>query len=97
MWHVETFNSRGKPGEMEALLRRTLTYWRSKGFNARVFVTQYSLGPAEFWLCTEMESFGDLDRWPEMATGDDEGRTIMGELLSMAEGFKASIVKELEV
>lgn len=97
MWHVETFNSRGAPGEMEQLLRRTLRYWRSKGFNARVFVTQYSLGPAEFWLCTEMESFADLDEWPERATGDEEGRRIMGELLGMAQGLKASVVRELEV
>jgi hypothetical protein len=96
MWHVETFNSRGKPGEMEAILQRTLRYWRSRGFNVKVFVTQYSLGPAEFWLCTEMESFGALDRWPEMATGEEEGRQLMGELLGMAQGFRASVIKELE-
>lgn len=97
MWHVETFSSRGAPGEMEAVLKRTLNYWRSKGFNVRVFVTQYSLGPAEFWLCTEMERFADLDRWPEMATGDEEGKQIMTDLLQMAHGLKASVVKELEV
>jgi len=40
MWHVETFNSRGRPGEMETVLRRALIYWRSRGFTVRVYVTQ---------------------------------------------------------
>jgi hypothetical protein len=97
MWHVETFNSRGAPGEMEAVLQRALRHWRSRGFNVKVFITQYSLGPAEFWLCTELDRFADLDRWPEMATGQEEGRAIMGDLLGLAQGLKASIVKELEV
>lgn len=97
MWHIETFNSRGAPGEMEAVLQRALRCWRDRGFNVKVFVTQYSLGPAEFWLCTELESFADLDRWPEMATGDDEGREVMRDLLATAQGLKASIVKEFEV
>lgn len=82
---------------MERLLRRTLVYWRGRGFNARAFVTQYSLGPAEFWLCTEMKNFADLDRWPEMATGDEEGRAIMQDLLTMARDFRASVVKEIDV
>ena len=97
MWHIETFNSRGNPGEMEAILSRALTYWRSKGFNVKVFVTQYSLGPAQFWLFTKLDSFADLDRWPALATGDDEGREIMEQLLRTAQGLTASIVQELEV
>ena len=96
MWHVETFNSRGNPGEMEAILKRALAYWRSRGFNAKAYVTQYSLGPAEFWLCTELHSFADLDRWPEMAAGEPEGREILEQLLRTAQGLKASIVKDLE-
>lgn len=96
MWHIETFNSRGKPGEMEAILRRALAYWRSRGFKVKVYVTQYSLGPAEFWLFTELESFGDLDKWPEMAAGEAEGREILEQLLSTATGLTASIVKDLE-
>lgn len=97
MWHVETFNSRGKPGEMEAILKRALSHWRSRGFNVKVFVTQYSLGPAEFWLCTELETFGDFEKWPEMATGEQEGQEIMAHLLGMAQGLTASVVRELEI
>jgi hypothetical protein len=97
VWHVETFNSRGNPGEMEALLRRALPYWRSKGFAVRVFVRQYSLGPAEFWLLTKLDSYGDFDRWPAMALGDPEGQEIMTELLRLAESMTASVVKELDV
>jgi hypothetical protein len=96
VWHVETFNSRGGPGEMEALLRRALAYWRSKGFTVKAFTRQYSLGSAEFWLFTELDSYGDFERWPAMATGDEEGREIMHELLRLAEGMSASVIKEIE-
>ncbi len=96
MWHVETFNSRGQPGEMEAVLRRALGYWRSRGFTARVYVTQYSLGAAQFWLLTQFDRFGDLERWPAMATGEPEGEEIMHDLLSLAEGMTASVVAELD-
>lgn len=96
MWHVETFNSRGRPGEMEAVLRRALTYWRNRGFTVRVYVTQYSLGPAQFWLLTKLDRFGDFEKWPAMATGEPEGEAIMQELLSVAEDMTASVVSELE-
>jgi hypothetical protein len=96
MWHVETFNSRGRPGEMEAVLRRALGYWRSRGFTVRVYVTQYSLGAAQFWLLTRLDRFGDFESWPAMATGEKEGQAIMHELLSLADGMTASVVAELE-
>ncbi len=96
MWHVETFESRGNPGEMEQVLQRALRYWRSKGFSVKVFLTQYSLGPAQFWLCTELETFGDFDRWPAMATGDAEGQEIMAQLMRLGRDFKASVIKELD-
>lgn len=96
MWHVETFNSRGAPGQMEDLLRRALVYWRARGFTVRVFVTQYSLGQRQFWLLTQLDRFGDLERWPAMATGDAEGTALMNELLSLADGMTASVVAELE-
>jgi hypothetical protein len=96
MWHVETFNSRGQPGEMEAVLRRALLYWRSRGFTVRVYVTQYSLGSAQFWLLTELDRFGDLERWPAMATGEPEGQAIMHDLLSLAADMTASVVAELD-
>lgn len=96
MWHVETFNSRGRPGEMETVLRRALNYWRSRGFTVRVYVTQYSLGHAQFWLLTKLDRFGDFEQWPAMATGEPEGSAIMQDLLSLAEGMTASVVAELE-
>lgn len=97
MWHVETFDTKVPPSEMEAHLRRALKYWRSRGFNVRVFVTQYALGPAMYWLCTELKDFGDFNKWPEMALGDDEGREIMDQLTRMQLGVRASLVRELEV
>lgn len=96
MWHVETFNSTAPPGEMEAHLKRMLPYWRSRGFNVKVFVTQYSLGPAMFWLCTELNEWDDFSKWPEMATGDEEGQRLMDQLMRMQSSLQASVVKDLE-
>jgi hypothetical protein len=96
VWHVETFNSRGQPGEMEAVLRRALVYWRSRGFTVRVYVTQYSLGTAQFRLLTEFERFGDLERWPAMATSEPEWQALLHDLLSLASDMTASVVAELD-
>ncbi len=94
MWHVETFDSRGPPGEMEALLReRLLPYFRQRGFNVRAFSTQASLGPRQFWLMTEMERFGDIDDWA--ARAGEEGAAIITDLLTLAVGIKASVIAEL--
>jgi len=94
MWHVETFDSRGEPGEMEALLRdRLLPYFRERGFNVRAFATQASLGERQFCLATEIERLGDIDGWPARAGA--EGAAIIAELLRMAVGIKASVVAEL--
>jgi hypothetical protein len=96
MWHVETFNSRGQPGEMEALLRRALPYWRSRGFHVKVFISQFALGPAQFWLLTQLDSFDAFERWPAMATSETEGQTLMDEFLQLADCTTASLVSELD-
>ena len=94
MWHVEAFDSRGAPGEMEALLRdRLLPYFRGQGFNVRAFATQASLGPRQFWLATEIERFGEIDDWP--ARGGNEGMAIIADLLALAVGIRASVIAEL--
>jgi len=54
------------------------------------------LGAAQFWLLTQFDRFGDLERWPAMATGEPEGEEIMHDLLSLAEGMTASVVAELD-
>jgi hypothetical protein len=94
MWHVEAFDSRGAPGEMEALLRdRLLPYFRDRGFNVRAFATQASLGERQFWLATEIDGFADIDGWPSRA-GED-GAAIIADLLRLAAGIRASVVAEL--
>jgi hypothetical protein len=82
---------------MQDVLRRALVYWRSRGFTVRVYETQYSLGVRQFWLCTRLDGFGDLERWPAMATGEPEGQAIMADLLGLADGMTASVVAELAV
>jgi len=97
MWHVETFNSRVEPGVLEDFFTtELLPYWRSRGFNVKVFVTQYSLGPAQFWLLTELESMASFDRWPELATGEVRGRELMNRVGQMMEDVRGNVVRDLE-
>lgn len=97
MWHVETFDSKVEPGVLEDFFRNELLpYWRSRGFNVRVFVTQFSLGHAQMWLLTEMESMGSIDEWPALAAGEPRGRELMSKLGSMMTNIHASVVRDLE-
>src|SRR3954447_6460249 len=94
MWHVETFDSRGAPGEMEALLEQRLLPWfRSRGFTVHAFATQASLGERQYWLTTEMANFADIDTWPER--GGPEGAAIIADLLRLAVGIHASVIAEI--
>jgi hypothetical protein len=94
MWHVETFDSRGAPGEMDALLEQRLLPWfRSRGFTVHAFVTQASLGERQYWLATEMASFADIDTWPER--GGTEGAAIIFDLLQLAVGIRACVISEI--
>jgi hypothetical protein len=97
MYHVETMTPKGKQAELEAFFRdQALPYWRSRGFEVRVYATQASLGAGPVWLFTGMDSFGDLDRWPEMATGEPEGQRLMAQLLDMVTGLQASVIRDIE-
>lgn len=97
LWHVETFDSKGPPGVLEAFLKdECLPYWRSRGFNVKVFVTQFSLGRAQLWLMTELESMGSFDGWAPMAAGEPRGRELMDRLVGMTTNVEASVVRDLE-
>ena len=98
MWHVETFDSKVETGVLEAFFRdELLPYWRSRGFNVKVFLTQYSLGPAQFWLLTELENMGSFDKWHELAEGESLGRELLGKVMSMTTNIRASVVRDLEM
>lgn len=98
MWHIETFDSKVEPGVLESLLaEELLPYWRSRGFNVKVFVTQYSLGPAQFWLLTELEGMGSFDKWPELAEGEPRGQELMNRVVGMMANVRASVVRDLEL
>src|SRR5258707_1256086 len=66
------------------------------GLPARRCVARLPNMSAQFWLLTQFDRFGDLERWPAMATGEPEGEEIMHDLLSLAEGMTASVVAELD-
>ena len=96
-WHVESFDSAVEPGVLEAFFKdEVLPYWRSRGFNVKVFVTQYALGPAQMWLLTEIDNMASFERWPEMAEGEPRGKELMDRLVSMMRNVRASVVKDLE-
>lgn len=97
VWHVETFDSKVEPGVLEAFFKdELLPYWRSRGFNVKVFVTQYSLGPAQLWLLTELDNLGSFDKWPEMAEGEQRGRELMNRVVNMMTNVRGSVVRDLE-
>ena len=98
MWHVETFASKVAASVLAAFLKdELLPYMRTRGFNVKVFATQYALGPAQFWLLTELENMGSFDHWPEMAEGEPRGRELMDKITSMVTDVKASVVRDLEM
>ena len=97
MYHIETMKSKGDQAELESFLRdEALPYWRSRGFEVKVYITQNSLGDGPVWLFTGLDSFGDMDRWPAKATGEPEGQRIMAKLISMVGDLQASVVRDVE-
>ncbi len=98
MLHVEQFNSNVHPEKMAKFFQeKALPYWRKNGHNVRFYMTQYALGTAQFWLITEVDEIDDFEKWPERSLGDEEGRKIMEELMSMQESYpKASLIKNIE-
>jgi hypothetical protein len=95
MIHLEGFNSRGKPGEMEELLGRLIPYWRTRGFEVHVYARQYSFGNKEFYLSTWIDSMGDIDGWEKIAQGEEQGQKLMAEMVALATDFEAIVIGEL--
>ncbi|MBK8021167.1 MAG: hypothetical protein IPK19_06960 [Chloroflexi bacterium] len=97
MYHIETIKPKVELSLLESFLRdEALPYWRSRGFEVRVYVTQHSLGHGPLWLFTGMEAMGDIDGWAQKAMGEAEGERIMAKFMSMIESVQASIVKDIE-
>ena len=97
MYHVERMTPRGNQADLEVFFReKLLPYWRSRGFEFKVYATQYSLGDGPIWLLTSMNSFGDLDKWPQIATGEPEGERLMAQLLDMVTDLSASVIRDIE-
>jgi hypothetical protein len=96
MYHIEIMKPKGDQAELEVFLRdEALPYWRSRGFEVKVYVTQNSLGHCPIWLFTGLDSFGDIDGWPAKATGELEGQSIMAKLISMVSDLQASVVRDV--
>ena len=98
MWHVETFAPRVESSVLATFFKdELLPYMRSRGFNVKVFITQFALGPEQFWLLTELDSMASFDKWPQMAEGEPRGHELMDRLASMVTNVRASVVRDLEM
>jgi hypothetical protein len=94
MWHVEGFDARDDPAELERFLAdEFLPFFRTAGFEVRAFATRASLGPRQFWLATGMASFGSIDTWAKQA--GPEGAQLIATLLSRVERMQAAVVEEI--
>ncbi len=97
MQHIETFDCKINSAEFEEFIKnKLLPYWRSRGFQVKVFRAEASLGPAQYALVTAMENFASIDSWPEKATGDRQGQDLMAEYLSYVQNLRASVLKDIE-
>lgn len=94
MWHIEGFDAKGNADELATWLRAEfLPYFRAQGFTVRLFMTAASLGPRQFWLATEMESFADIDGWA--ARAGERGAELIAYLLARVDRMQGGVVTEL--
>jgi hypothetical protein len=75
---------------------KLLPYWRSRGFEVKVYRAEASLGPVQYTLVTAMENFASIDSWPEKATGDQQGQELMAQYLSYVQNLHAAVLKDIE-
>jgi len=98
MYHIETLKPKGSQAELEAFFRdEALPYWRSRGFEVKVYATHHGLGYGPIWFFTGMDAMGDMDGWDKKALGEAEGQRIMAKLHELAEVVQASIVRDIEL
>ena len=94
LYHLETFNSVVGEKDFESLfLEGCFPYWRQRGFHVKLF--RVLSQPDSYMLMTEMKSIGSIDSWPEMATGEAKGKTLMQKVVSSMDYPRGSIVRDI--
>ena len=97
MYHVEKlWPTRGEVELIEFLKEKCLPYWRSLGFEVKVFSRVAGLGDAPVLLLTGLERLGDIDDWPVRAAGTQEGAQLLAELDELVDHLQASVIKDVE-
>ncbi len=97
MYHIEKlWPARSEVALVEFLREKCLPYWRSQGFEVRVFSRVAGLGDAPVLLFTGLEQLADIDEWPERAAGTQEGAQLLSELDELVDHLQASVIKDIE-
>jgi hypothetical protein len=97
MYHIEVLKPKGDINELVAFFRDVaLPYWRSRGFEVKVYVREHGLGYGPVWFFTGIDAFGDIDGWAEKALGEEEGRRIMDKLHTLSEVDQGNIITDIE-
>jgi len=97
MYHIEKLWPAGSEAELLAFLKeKCLPYWRSQGFEVKVFSRVAGLGDAPVLLFTGMERLADIDDWPARAAGTHEGAQLLAKLEELVDHLQASVVMNIE-
>jgi hypothetical protein len=97
MYHIEKlWPARSEAELVEFLKEKCLPYWRSQGFEVKVFTRVAGLGDAPVLLLTGLERLADIDDWPARAAGTPEGAQLLAELDELVDHLQASVIQDVE-
>ena len=97
MYHIEKlWPARSEAELLVFLTEECLPYWRSQGFEVKVFSRVAGLGDAPVLLFTGMERLADIDDWPARAAGTPEGAELLAKLEELVDHLQASVVMDVE-
>jgi hypothetical protein len=97
MYHIEKLRPARSEAELvEFLKEKCLPYWRSQGFEVKVFTRVAGLGDAPVLLLTGLERLADIDDWPARAAGTPEGAQLLAELDELVDHLQASVIQDVE-
>jgi hypothetical protein len=94
LYHLETFNIIVDTGAFEKfMVEEAFPYWRGRGFHTKLFRVMEQ--PGKYLLMTEMSMLGSIDRWSEMALGEERGMALMQRMAGSMDYPRGSVLKDI--